>query len=338
MYAPRVTVETPGYRPYLLAGVSDDSAGPVHHPAFDKGIDFVRRRAGGDKPFCCFVSASEPHDPYLPPTSFLDMYDVDSVRVSPTLREEDDGTKPELLRRMRAVWRGLSDADWRMISAAYWAVISFLDSETGRILEALREAGCSEDTVVIVTSDHGDMLGGHGLATKGIGTAYEEVYNVPLILRVPGFRAGEDTSHTVSLVDIAPTILDLCGAEPLADCQGRSMRTVLDGTSDGGDWQDAYAEFFGQRFVYTQRICWHGDGKYVFSPGGIDELYNLAEDPWEEHNRAADPGHRPVLEDMCRRMWRKMKEIGDDSLFNTHYATLRTAPIGPRSVREDEGG
>jgi arylsulfatase A-like enzyme len=239
---------------------------------------------------------------------------------------------------MRGVWRGLTDADWRLTSAAYWAVISFLDAEVGRILQALREAGRYEDTIVIVTSDHGDMLGGHGLATKGVGTAYEEVYNIPLILRAPGLRTGEDSIHKVGLVDVAPTILDLCDAEPLPQCQGRSMRPVLSGASDPDAWQDAYAEFFGQRFVYTQRIVWHGDWKYVFSPGGVDELYNLSEDPHEEANLADDPECRAVLEEMCRRMWRRMRDIGDDSLFNTHYATLRTAPVGPWSIRDGGEG
>jgi arylsulfatase A-like enzyme len=136
-----------------------------------------------------------------------------------------------------------------------------------------------------------------------------------------------------SLVDLAPTLLDLCGAEPLPKAQGKSLRPVLEGAAtDADDWNDAYAEFFGQRFVYTQRITWHGDWKYVFSPGGVDELYNLAADPHERHNLAADPAHRDVLIDMCKRMWRKMKAIGDESLFNTGYATLRTAPIGPLSI------
>ena len=104
------------------------------------------------------------------------------------------------------------------------------------------------------------------------------------------------------------------------------------GADDTGDWQDAYAEFFGQRFVYTQRIVWHGRWKYVFSPGGVDELYDLADDPHERTNLAAVPACRDVLHDMCRRMWRKMAAIGDESLYNTHYATLRTAPVGPLSV------
>jgi arylsulfatase A-like enzyme len=215
-------------------------------------------------------------------------------------------------------------------------VVTFLDAEIGRVVGALQQAGVYEDTIVVVTSDHGDMLGAHGLATKGVGTAYEEVYNIPLIVRAPGMRAGEDDVHRMDMTDLAPTILDLCSLAPPETMQGRSFRAVLEGAADPREWQDAYAEFFGQRFVYTQRIVWHGDWKYVFSPAGVDELYNLATDPFEQKNLASAPARRDMLVDMCRRMWRKMAEIEDRSLFNSHYATLRTAPVGPLCV--DEAG
>jgi arylsulfatase A-like enzyme len=329
-----VTVETPGYRPHRLCAVGEDVPDATH-PAYDRGIDFIRRHAGGDRPFCCFVSSSEPHDPYVPYRKFWEMYDPDEVELSPTLHEEYGlGDKPEVLQRMRAVWQGLSDEQWQRVTAAYWAVISFLDAEVGRIVDALKEAGAWEDTIIVITSDHGDMMGAHGLVTKGVGTGYEEVYNVPLIVRVPGMRSGEDDAYRMDMTSVAPTILDLCGADPMETAQGRSFRGALDGTADPADWQDAYAEFYGQRFVYTQRLTWHGDWKYVFSPGGVDELYNLAADPHEVNNLAADPEHREVLEDMCKLMWRKMKEIGDDSLFRSHYATLRTAPVGPAAIED----
>ena len=147
-------------------------------------------------------------------------------------------------------------------------------------------------------------------------------------------RGGEEGDHKVSLLDVAPTILDLCGAEALGRCQGRSLRPVLDGSSDPSEWRDAYAEFFGQRFVYTQRIVWHDDWKYVFSPGGVDELYDLSQDPHEERNLAALPAFRDKLTEMAAHMWRKMAGIGDESLFNTQYATLRTAPVGPAIIRQ----
>jgi arylsulfatase A-like enzyme len=327
-----VVVRKAGYRDYLLAAAAADAQETPCHPAFEAGIDFIRRNADRGRPFCCFVSTDEPHDPYIPPQHFLDAYDVESTPVSPTLDAQEVGGKPEIVARMRAVWAALTWGDWRRLTAAYRAVVTFLDHETGRIIDALQQAGVYDSTIVVVTADHGDMLGGHGLATKGVGTAYEEVYNVPLIVRAPGIRAGDDARHVVSLVDVAPTLLDLCGLDPLEQCHGRSLRAVLEGASDPADWQDAHAEFFGQRFVYTQRITWHGDWKYIFSPGGIDELYNLADDPHEVCNLADDPAHRSVLTDMCRRMWRKMREIGDESLFHTHYATLRTAPVGPLSA------
>ena len=328
-----VKVAKEGYNDLLLAAAGRDEDCPTH-PAFDRGIDFIRRSAAGGKPWCCFVSAAEPHDPYIPPRRFLDMYDVPNIRTSPTLRDEPAG-KPEVVRRMQALWRELTDEQWKFISAAYWATITFLDSEAGRLLDVLGQIGQYDNTIIVVTSDHGDMLGAHGLHTKGIGTAYEEVYNIPLILAGPGVPArGQDDDTLTSLVDVGPTLLDLCGLSPLPTAHGRSLRPVLKGAADPSTWRDAFAEFFGQRFVYTQRLVWHWPWKYVFSPGGVDELYNLAADPHETVNLAGDPAYRDVLVGMCKRMWRKIRQIGDESLFNSHYATLRTAPVGPLSALE----
>ena len=322
----RIEVSKPGYRDYLLAGQSESE---TPHPAFDNGIDFIQRATQSNKPFCCFVSTAEPHDPYIPYQTTLAQYDLDHFPLSPSLHDEPTD-KPEVVARMRMEWAGLSDADWRRVTASYCAVITEIDAEVGRIIDILKEAGQYDNTIIVFTSDHGDMQGGHGMITKGVGTAYEEVYNIPLIIRTPGMAGGVENHDTLtSLVDLGPTLLDLCQADPLPDAQGKSLRPVLEDQADPDDWSDAYAEFFGQRFVYTQRITWHKNWKYIFSPGGIDELYDLANDPHEQHNLAADPDHRDTLIAMCRRMWLKMKAIGDDSLFNSHYATLRTAPVGP---------
>ena len=280
METDRVVVPKAGYHDYLLAGVCQDQR-PLGHPAFDKAIGFIRHHAlmnrratrSENQPFFCFVSTNEPHDPYTPPKRFRDLYNIASVQTSPTLRDEPTG-KPEVIRRMRSVWSSLSDDDWKRISAAYWATVTFLDSEVGRIIDVLKETGQYDNTIILFASDHGDMLGGHGLATKGVGTSYEEVYNIPLIMRVPGMTGGREDSQTLtSLVDIGPTLLDLCGAAIIENAQGRGLRPVLEGSADKSKWRDAYGEFFGQRFVYTQRIVWHAEWKYVFSPGGIDELF-----------------------------------------------------------------
>jgi choline-sulfatase len=329
---PQVSLPKEGYRDYRPAGVC--TTPDPHHPAFDRGIDFVRRAAGSDAPFCCFVSAQEPHDPYVAPEAYLKRYDLDRIPLSPSLRDDPAG-KPDIIRRMRAIWDGVTDAQWRRITASYWAIISFLDAEVGRLVQTLKDTGCYENTIIVFTSDHGDMMGAHGLCAKGVGTSYEDVYNIPLILRVPGFKpAAEDRATVVSMIDLAPTLLDLCLDRAMPGAQGRSLKPVLEGAHHPADWRQAYAEFYGQRYVYTQRLTWQGDWKYVFSPGGIDELYNLAEDPFERRNRAADPACRPILLDMCRQMWKHAEKIGDESLFNAHYALLRTAPVGPLSAEE----
>jgi arylsulfatase A-like enzyme len=329
-----------GYKDVVMAAVGQDDGTAPHHPAYDLGIDFIRRHASNAEPFCCIVSTSEPGSG-APPKRFYDKYDPKSTRVSPTLRDDLAG-KSEMLRRMQAGWKDLSDQDWQKITACYLAMMTFLDSEVGRILDVLRETGCYDDTTILFLSDHGQMLGAHGLVGLGLGLAFEEVYNVPLIVRLPGWLQDKGDSPNgreigdalVSLVNIGPTLLDLCGLPPLPDAHGRSLVPIFNRRYDPAEWQEAYGEFFAQRFMFTQRIVWHGDWKYVFSPGGVDELYNLAKDPHELRNLGAQPEQRAVLLDMAKRMWRKMDQLGDESLLESHYSTLRAAPIGPLSRKE----
>ncbi len=232
-----LVLRTEGYRDTLMAAVQEDATS-LSHPAFDAGIDFIRRTVSenADAPFCCFISTFEPHDPYIPPQRFLDLYDVDAIQLSPTLKN-DLVDKPEVLARMRNVWRDFDDDDWRAITAAYWASISFIDDQVGRVMALIDELGLADDTIVVFTSDHGDMLGSHGLLTKGVATSYEEVHNIPLVLRVPGMhvsgkQAGRvEDQALVSLVDLGPTLLDLCGLPALDRAQGRSFRPLL--TGDG---------------------------------------------------------------------------------------------------------
>ena len=150
----------------------------------------------------------------------------------------------------------------------------------------------ASDTIVVFTSDHGDMLGDHGLLTKGVATSYEAVHNIPRVIRVLGATDGEEEAHPlVILVDLAPISLELCGLPPLARVRGRSSVPVLAGEADAANRRHADAEFYGERFVCTQPIIRDGGWKCVFSPGGIDEFYDLAGDPHETGNLVGDPAY-----------------------------------------------
>ncbi|MBL7042066.1 MAG: sulfatase-like hydrolase/transferase [Pirellulaceae bacterium] len=330
-----VTLNKPGYPPRVLAGVEEEQGEPPTHPTFDNTIEFIRSRAQKDQPFCYVCTFAEPHLPAIPPKRFHDMYDVNQVPLSPTLHSRLEG-KSDYTRRLHSVFEFLSEDDWRQITTCYNAMVTFLDGEIGRVIAALKEHGIYDNTIIIVTSDHGTMHGGHGLIGHLGATPYEEAYNVPFIARGPGIKKrGEDHTSVASHVDLGATLVDLCGAKGLPDTQGRSMRPILEGRTKTEDWQDAYAEHDSVVYLYTQRILWHGPWKYIYAPGGIDELYNIEADAHEERNLAVDPEYRSMLEDMTRRMWKKMFAIDDKIMLLRGNELLQLMPVGPRPIEKE---
>jgi len=332
-FSDEVIVTTEGYPDYLLSATVTGTK-TLTHPVFDNGLDFIERHIdnnGPDVPFTCFISVLEPHDPYLAPEEAMDQYDTERIGLSPSF-DDDLNDKPEILQRMREVWSGLDESDWKKVVTSYYASLTSIDTEIGRVINLLKEKNLYENTVIVFTSDHGDMMGAHGLLTKGVATGYEEVYNIPLIIKTPNdYRPDTTGDIKVNTVDIFPTLLDYAGAETPSAIHGKSLLPVINNTHDRTDWTGSYAEFFAQRFMYTQRITWEGDWKYIFNPVSRDELYNLANDPYEINNLAEDPDFGENLKSMAKQMWRNMEKIGDTTLLESGYATTRTAPIGPTS-------
>lgn len=328
----RRAVRQPGYRDLLLYGVSDEPP-EAAQPSFiySKGTDFIRRRAAAGGPWFCVVSTHEPHDPYVAPRHCFERYRPGDLPL-PATYHDDLQHKPGIQRRLRTIWQDLAP---REVIACYYANCNFVDEQVGRILQALEETGQLDDTVILYTADHGDLLGDHGLFFKG-APAYEAVYNVPLIVAGPGVTdPGRTSEALVSLVDLAPTIASLTGTRSIEDADGRSLVPLLEHRAadlEESPWADGYAEFHGQRFFFTQRIVWQGRHKYVFNGFDVDELYDLSADPHEVTNLAADPAHRPLLEAMAARMWRRARALGDVHLLGAHYAMFRLAPVGPLGI------
>ncbi|MCB0155580.1 MAG: hypothetical protein KDF65_12360, partial [Anaerolineae bacterium] len=156
-------------------------------------------------------------------------------------------------------------------------------------------------------------------------------YRVPLILTGPGLPAGQQLDQVVSLLDLGPTLTGLTTGDAFAG-HGRSLLPLLRGETSA--WPDeAFAECHGQRFNYTQRILWQGQHKYVFNAfDEWDELYDLAADPYEMRNLAAEPAGRPLLERMAGRMWQIIRETDDRTMHQAQYGMFRFAPVGPEGV------
>lgn len=321
-----------GYRRTRLYGVlGEPGDASVTAWIYSRGAEHLEQELSGREPWCLFCSTPEPHDPYMAPREFFELYDPASI-ARPANFEDDLAGKPNVLKRMKTVWRDLTWEDYALATCCFYAVCTNIDRQVGRVIETLERIGQLDNTLIVFTADHGDMMGGHGLLTKGV-TPYEEVYNIPLLIADPGAAGnGQECHHIVSLGDLCPTLLELCGQAPFDNCQFRSLRPLLEAPGRR-DWTDeAYAEFHGQRYFFTQRILWRDHLKYVLNGYDFDEMYDLKRDPAELHNVAEDPAYAEAKTELLRAIWRQVHATGDATLANAHYWTLRFWDLGPDCV------
>ena len=337
--APRVAVQQPGYREFLLAGVSDERANASREAyLFDRGIAFIEAAAADPKrPWALVVSTEAPHDPYVVPRELYERYDAAAL-LAPASAHDDLHDRPAIYRRIQRTWAALSTEDAAQATACYYAACSGIDDQVGRILAALEASGQADDTLVVFTSDHGDYLGAHGLWLKGVA-AFEEAYRVPLVLRGPGVVPGVRVDAPVSLLDLPRTLVRALldqdfGGAGRGPGQGRDLGRWLAGEDASDEFEaGAYAEFHGQRLGYSQRIVWHGRHKYVFNGFDFDELYDLAADPFERRNLTSEAACADLLREMSSRMWEVVLASGDRTLGEAQYGMFRFAPVGPEAVR-----
>lgn len=269
-------------------------------------ISLLERYAQLDEPFFLRLDYEGPHHPYMPPEPYASMYDPASISPWPNFTEVG-ATKPAAQRRLLAQRgvEGLKWADWQPIIARYLGFMTFIDAQIGRLLERLRALGLEDTTIVVHTSDHGDMTGSHGGQFNKGPLMYDELYRVPLIIRDgrPAGRRGT-ASSLVSTLDLGPTILDLAGVPVPGGLHGRSLVPILadpDRTDPGRD--AVFGEYHGEEWgLYSQRMVRTKSAKYVYSPHGLDELYDLEQDPHERENRIEDEAFRPLAEALRRRL------------------------------------
>ena len=324
----------PGYNPVLHYGVTDV---PTSERRFARttanALEFIGEASSSDEPWACCVSFSEPNTPVIAGREAFERYDVDAIRLPESLRDPLTD-RPALYRRAQQVFAHIADRQWREVRAVYFALVTELDEQFGRLLDKLEQTGQLDNTIVIVASDHGRYLGAHGFDNHNFA-AFEEAYHVPLIMAGPGIAQGEQTDGVVSLRDLCPTLVELTNAEPMEGLDARSFVPLLaEPQTRADEFNTAYAEFHGTRFVLTQRVLWEGPWKFVFNGFDDDELYNLDEDPHEVRNLAHDPAHEDTVRRMMTGVWRRISESNDRALLGTHYLPMRFAVIGPNAGAE----
>ena len=237
-------------------------------------IKMIKDQAKSNQPFFCWATFYRPHQPYTPLKKYMELYDVSawgegrkngsSIRKPASLYEPKENIPP-MMQSIRngdnKVWnvnKAYADEQiWRNYIGAYYALVTEIDHCVGEILKALDEAGIAEETIVIYTSDHGDFAGNHGMVEKTAAgqNVYEDILNIPLIIRYPGNKQkGKRTAELVSLVDIYPTLVDLLGLkmpELKYPLQGKSLAETL---TKGKPMNRAYfvSESWSQATVITK--------------------------------------------------------------------------------------
>ena len=248
-----------------------------------------------EKPWVMYVNFLDPHTPFN--SAFDNMYDPKKMEVPASF---DQPTDPKELDRTRAVrnaiqeglknYEGIMDSDdaVRLSKAHYWGKVSLVDKMVGRILAKLEETNQAENTIIVFTTDHGEMMGDHHLMFKSV--MYEEASKVPMLLKIPGMALSHDIKQPVSHIDVVPTLLDLMGEELPVHLQGNSWAPYLK-ENEGPPERNVIVEWNGAPWPFDNmpaeplRTLRTNDGwKMTLAPAGEGELYNLNLDPKEMHN------------------------------------------------------
>ena len=300
----------------------------------DLAVEWLREgRAKKGAPFALLIGHKAAHTPFTPEPKYEHLLDDMPVKY-PDSAFRLEG-KPAWVRQRIDTWHGIygpiygfrekfpdtspeSVKDFARFVRSYSATIRSVDDSVGRVYEALKEIGELDNTLLIFAGDNGMFLGEHGMTDKR--TMHEESIRVPLLVRYPRLaQAGTKVARQVLNIDVAPSVLEICGATSLTGIHGRSWAGLLAGKADG--WRTAwfYEYNYEKQFPYTPNVrgVRTDEWKYVHYPhgdGGPDrhlaELYDLKSDPGESKNLIDEAKCKPVVEKLQAELARLMQETG----------------------------
>jgi len=256
-------------------------------------FDMAREKAAGNSaPFALVASFIHPHDPYVARPEWWNLYSDDEIDMPayvPPLEKLDPFSR-RVMDGIEASTVALTDEEVKRARRAYLANVSYFDSKVGEVVKTLEEIGELDNTIVMVTADHGDMLGERGLWYKM--NFFEHSARVPLIMAGPGVANGQVT-NACSLVDLLPTFVDIAGGGRSLygdDIDGRSLLPLARGETDPVD--EAIGEYCAEMTPYPVLMIRRGSLKYIHCDYDPPQLYDVIKDPLEKQNLAGHPDYR----------------------------------------------
>ncbi len=287
----------------------DRIAEPGKYPSelfADEAVRFIGKQ-DGKKPFFLYTAFTAPHDPRTAPPSYIEQYSPGLIKLPENYMAQHPFDNGELKVRdeMLAGFPRSPSEVCRHI-AAYYAMITHLDSQVGRIMDALKETGREKDTVVVFAGDNGLALGQHGLMGKQ--SLYEHSIRVPLIFSGPGVPKNQKRQGLGYLLDVYPTLCDLTGTKTPANVEGVSLAPAIQNPK-GATRPDLF-------FAYRQLMRGYSDGEWkliLYRVNGTrkTQLFNLKEDPHEVHDLGEIPEAKETIDTQFRKLREWMTKVGD---------------------------
>ncbi|NOU94072.1 sulfatase-like hydrolase/transferase [Paenibacillus sp. LMG 31456] len=316
----------------LFHGMSDHTKVPVHDydptGAYPKEKEYIERTFSTelfsdaavnfiedyleDRPFFLYVAYTAPHDPRTAPEPYASLYDKADIPLPPNfVSEHPFDTGDMTVRDEKLALLPRDEDEIRQHIADYYAMISHLDAQIGRVIEALKAKGIYDDTLIVYTADHGLALGQHGLMGKQ--NLYEHSVRIPLIFRGPGVPEGQQELALASNIDIFPTVAGLCNVDLPKETEGVSLCPIFAGETEG------VRSIVCSVYKDIQRMATDGRWKlirYYCSPKtntGTEriQLFDLLNDPWETQDLSADPANAGEIERLASELASWMQACSD---------------------------
>lgn len=296
-------------------------------------VEEIGAAAADERPFFIYCSWPDPHHPFTPPGAYWERYAPSELRLPETFHDPHENAMPHyremIAQRGTPLGRGVdgwspNEEQYRHAAAAEYGMISLIDDGVGQIMAAIERSGAADNTIVIFTSDHGDMFGDHGVMLKH-AMHYEGCTRVPLVIARPDQTPGR-TQSLAGSIDLAQTILDLAGVPGYFDMQGMSLTPLLDNPAAAGRAsvlieEDEKTDPIGVGRPLRMRTLVTSEARLTLYQGHEHgELFDLALDPLEQHNLYGTPKGRALQVDMTRALADAMMQSMNETPRPTHLA------------------
>jgi len=285
----------------------------------DDAVAFIDQASGRNMPFFMYLAFNAPHDPRQSPKEYVDKYPLDKVDLPANFLAEypykDAIGCGESLRDERLAPFPRTEYAVKVHRQEYYAIITHMDAQLGRILDALDRSGKAKSTYIFFTADHGLAVGHHGLMGKQ--NLYEHSVRVPLVVVGPGVPEGKRNHTPVYLQDVMPTTLDLAGVPRPDHVQFKSLLPLI-----RGETVTPYDAIYGAYLDLQRSVKQDGYKLILYPKLAKARLYNLREDPGETNDLADDPRSRPVIKKLFAKLVELQQQTGDGLNLKSFYPRL----------------